>query len=317
VPFSGATVPGFRRFVPSVTGSGRCAHAHLLPAGRQSIPRRLFRIASRSSAPGPLTLNPWESAVSRHAGEKPATNAGTGRFSLGNVRMHKPRRRTTISISQTTLSLSRGKHNLRFGTEIFRNQFNEKTQLHGRTTHPPFLSRFSSRLPAGSANARGNGTSLSNVYAAIVNATVPDAGLRSTAAHFFVSTNWKITPTLTINLGFRLEVNGQQSEVHGRISNFYPEFYVPPPAVDLQSGDLRFVLPDNYSGPAPEGYRARIRRSSTARSAASRAASRVRLAALPSRDFAVREGMASIQSHQLLGPARSLFSVRRLASRAA
>src|SRR5258708_28364210 len=39
------------------------------------------------------------------------------------------------------------------------------------------------------------------------------------------------------------------------ISNFYPEFYVPPPAGGFTNpATSGFVLPDNYSGPAPEGY---------------------------------------------------------------
>jgi len=70
-----------------------------------------------------------------------------------------------------------------------------------------------------------------------------------------VVNDYKISPALTLSLGFRLEVNGQQSEAHGRMSNFYPEFYVPPPpggfTNPVTSG---FVLPDGYSGPAPEGF---------------------------------------------------------------
>src|ERR1700712_3349472 len=58
-----------------------------------------------------------------------------------------------------------------------------------------------------------------------------------------------------LNLGVRVEVNGQPSEVEGRISNFFPQFYAPPPTRGftdpISSG---FVLPDNYHGYAPAGF---------------------------------------------------------------
>src|SRR4029077_14630599 len=92
------------------------------------------------------------------------------------------------------------------------------------------------------------------VFGTAVSAAVPDIGLRSAAAHFFVVDDYKVSPALTLNLGFRLELNGQPSEAHGRMINFYPEFYVPPPlggfTNPVTSG---FVLADNYGGPTPAG----------------------------------------------------------------
>jgi hypothetical protein len=110
-------------------------------------------------------------------------------------------------------------------------------------------------LPAGPASEGGNGTPLSNVYLAQASAIVPHSDLRSTAAHFFAVDDWRISATLSINAGLRLEVNGQQSEAHGQIANFNPEFYVPPPPGGFTNlSTSGFVLPDNYEGPAPEGF---------------------------------------------------------------
>jgi len=61
---------------------------------------------------------------------------------------------------------------------------------------------------------------------------IPNSDLRSAAAHFFLVDDWKVSETLTINLGFRLEANGQQSEAQGEVANFSPLFYVPPPRGD-------------------------------------------------------------------------------------
>src|SRR4029434_8040137 len=74
-------------------------------------------------------------------------------------------------------------------------------------------------------------------------------------AHFFVIDDWRISATLSINLGFRLEANGQQSEAHGQIANFDPEFYVPPPPGGFTNPSTSgFVLPENYEGSAPSGF---------------------------------------------------------------
>src|SRR5262249_60826444 len=81
-------------------------------------------------------------------------------------------------------------------------------------------------LPAGPVDAGGNGTPLSNVFLAQSSAIVPHTDLRSTAAHLFAVDDWKIASTVTVNLGFRLEANGQQSDAHGQLANFYPSLYV-------------------------------------------------------------------------------------------
>jgi hypothetical protein len=110
-------------------------------------------------------------------------------------------------------------------------------------------------LPAGPAGAGGNGTSFSNIFFSSVAAGIPDVGQRANAAGFFALDDWKVTRTLTMNLGVRVEVDGQPSEVDGRESNFFPQFYVAPPAGGFTSpATSGFVLPDNFSGSAPEGF---------------------------------------------------------------
>jgi hypothetical protein len=110
-------------------------------------------------------------------------------------------------------------------------------------------------LPARPAGAGGNGTSFSNIFFSSVVAGVPDVGQRAKAAGFFALDDWKVTRTLTMNLGVRVEVNGQQSEVDGRESNFFPQFYVTPPAGGFTAPAASgFALPDNFSGSAPAGF---------------------------------------------------------------
>ena len=186
-----------------------------------------------------------------------------GALQVGNAPNDKNETTNNNFYLSDTVSLSRGRHNLRFGAEIFRNQFvNGPDNTDGRLLFLSFPD-FLLGLPAGPASAGGNGTPLSNVYLAYSSAIVPDSDLRSTAAHFFAVDDWKISASLSLNLGFRLEANGQQSEAHGQLANFDPKFYVPPPPGGFTNPSTSgFVLPDNYEGPAPEGF---PRSNSTAR----------------------------------------------------
>jgi hypothetical protein len=107
------------------------------------------------------------------------------------------------------LFLSRGKHNLRLGTEIFRNQFNHFTDSSAGFLILLSFPDFLLGLPAGPAAAGGDDTSFSNIYLSSVSAGIPHDGHRANAADFFVLDDWKVTRTLTMNFGVRVEVDGQ------------------------------------------------------------------------------------------------------------
>src|SRR6202042_1290215 len=83
------------------------------------------------------------------------------------------------------LSQSRGKHNLRLGTEIFRNQFNRLSNYTAGVMTLLSFPDFLLGLPAGPTGAGGHGTSFSNVFFSSVLAGIPDVGLRASAADFF------------------------------------------------------------------------------------------------------------------------------------
>jgi len=257
VPFSGATVSGFPALRTFGNRNLSIAHTHTFsPHAVNQFRAGFSRIASRSSAPSPLTAQ----AVGINRIGDPQVRSLPhiqilGAFQLGNAINDKNKTANNNFYFSDTLSLSRGEHNLRFGSEIFRNQFNESPDATDGTLTLLSFPDFLLGLPGGPVSEGGNGTPLSNVFLQLNAATVLHVGLRSTAAHFFAVDDWKISPTLTVNLGLRLEANGQQSEVLGRLGNFYPEFYVPPPPGGFTNpATSGFVLPDNYSGSAPEGY---------------------------------------------------------------
>jgi hypothetical protein len=72
------------------------------------------------------------------------------------------------------------------------------------------------------------------------NFTVPRATLMRWPYHaFFAQDDWKITPRLTANIGFRFEMNMPVYEKHDRISYF--DANLPNPAASGYPGALRFV----------------------------------------------------------------------------
>ena len=256
-PFSGATVPGFPAFRTYRNRNLAITETHTFSATTINEFRMGFsRIASESNVLGPLTD---QSVGMSRLGDPQAHTLPqiqvSGAFALGNNLNDKAETANNNFYYSDTISVSRGKHNLRFGTEIFRNQFNERADYTAGSLTALSFPDFLLGLSAGPVSAGGNGTALSNIYVSSVSATIPHVGLRASAAGFYAVDDWKFSPTLTLNLGFRLEVNGQQSEVQGRMGNFYPQFYVPPPVGGVTDPVTSgFVLPDNYKGSAPEGY---------------------------------------------------------------
>ena len=256
VPFFGATVPGFpalRSF-----GNRNLSISETHPFSSQTINQFRFgfsRNAGQGVAGG--TLTDQDVGINSPSG----TQEGLpqievlGAFELGNSSNDRGKTANNNFYLSDVMFLSRGKHDFRVGAEIFRNQFNQLTDNTAGVLITLSFPDFLLGLPAGPAGAVGNGTSLSSIYASGVVAGIPHVGQRASAGHFFFLDDWKATRTLTLNLGVRVEVNGQQSEVGGRQSNFFPKFYVAPPVGGFTSpATSGFVLPGNFSGNAPEGF---------------------------------------------------------------
>jgi Carboxypeptidase regulatory-like domain/TonB-dependent Receptor Plug Domain len=257
VPFFGATLPGFPAFRSFENRNLAIAETHVFSARTINQFRFGFsRLAGQGVAGG--TLTDQDVGINRFSDPQERLIPQilvVGAFELGNSASDRGRTASNNLYVSDTIALSRGKHDLRVGAEFFRNQFNHLSDFSAGTitllTFPDFLLG----LPAGPATVGGNGTPLSSIFISSVIAGTPDVGQRASAEHFFVVDNWKVTRALILNVGVRLEVNGQQSEIEGRQSNFFPPFYAPPAAGGstdpISSG---FVLPDNYHGFAPAGF---------------------------------------------------------------
>src|ERR1700756_4216326 len=255
IPFFGATVPGFPALRSFENRNLAITETHIFSS--QTINQFRFgfsRNAGQSVAGGTLTDQDVGINYPNGTQEGLPEIDVLGAFEVGNSHSDRGKTANNNFYVSDVLFLSRGKHNFRVGTEMFRNQFNHLTDytagLMTLLSFPDFLLG----LPAGPAAAGGNGTSLSNIFFSSLVAGIPNVGQRASAAGFFALDDWKVTHTLTLNLGVRIQVDGQQSEVEGRESNFFPQFYIAPPAGGfgdpISSG---FVVPDNFNGYAPTG----------------------------------------------------------------
>ena len=111
-----------------------------------------------------------------------------------------------------TLSWVRGKHSFKFGGDVFRYQAYSffDSNIRGTLTFPS-IAAFQAGTP--SAFTQNFGSTNRHNFA--------------TDAFWFLQDDYRITDTLTINLGFRLESSGGVSEGNGLLSNLDPNNNTP------------------------------------------------------------------------------------------
>ena len=144
-----------------------------------------------------------------------------------------------------SLAMTRGRHNLKFGAELQRQQINV---LFGIATNGffvfapfPVSDSFASLLLGQSVQFFQGGGQF-------------DRGLRKWISAGYAQDEWKIAPRLTLNVGLRYEVNTPYTEIRNRLNAFKPgqqsKVYPKAPAGLLFPGDAGVP-----AGIAPVDYR--------------------------------------------------------------
>jgi len=146
-----------------------------------------------------------------------------------------------------TLSYVHGRHNVRVGAEIARQQSNVLFDFDKRTilrfiTFPDFL--LGLPFPANGAVAP-----FSNVYVSSARSGLIGRAQRMTDYSVYVQDDIALHPRFHLNLGVRYEVYGEASDVLGRLANFDPALAVtePPPAGTFSG----FVITEETAGSEP------------------------------------------------------------------
>ena len=150
------------------------------------------------------------------------------RFSFGgpNDSFNK-RQQQTLTIGDT-LSWTTGRHGLRMGAEFRRNAFDTNLPEEQATEFEKF-DNFTQIL-------RGLGTEGDTQFG------ITDKQFRFNDFNMFVSDDWRLSRTLTLNLGVRYEFFGLPEEVNGRIGNFDFERLT-----DTENPVAAFIVPKNVT----------------------------------------------------------------------
>jgi hypothetical protein len=170
-----------------------------------------------------------------------------GSFDVGPAGQPFYFQNTNMFVWQDTVSLTRGRHNLRAGGEVKRHQ----VDVHVPFTTAGFLLFLS--FPDFLLGQSGvqNGSGQSNIFQSVGASGLFRKDGRYTDYAGFVQDDIKVTPRLTLNAGLRYEFFGPPSEIHGHLSNFDPiraETQVP------SGGSFSgFLLPSNFNGPIASG----------------------------------------------------------------
>ncbi len=151
-------------------------------------------------------------------------------------------------IWQDTVSLTRGKHSLRMGGEVKRDQLD---------VNVPFVADgflFFLSMPDFLLGQSGtqNGSGISNVFSSTGAAGSFAKDERYTDLAGFVQDDFRVTPRLTLNGGLRYEFFGAPSEINGNLPNFDPTIALQ--QVPTSGSFSGFVMPANYNGTLPAGY---------------------------------------------------------------
>jgi hypothetical protein len=149
-------------------------------------------------------------------------------------------------VYQDTVSWTRGKHAFRFGGGV--------TRVHNDIDNFQFLAgllfgTFPDALLGQSAAQ--NGTPFSNMFLSIDLPGELQRKFRTLDYNAYAQDDYKLTPRLTLNLGFRYERIGDISDALGRTSNFDFNRADPnPPDTGSLTG---FIVGSNFPGTLPDG----------------------------------------------------------------
>jgi hypothetical protein len=182
------------------------------------------------------------------AGPAPGVSIG-GLFTTGDAGTPFQWQVTNSFIWQDTLSLTRNRHNMRFGAEFKRHQVDVDAPFSADGLLQ--IATFDDFLLGQSAAQNGSPNDESNVTDSQGSSGLFRKNERYNDFAWFAQDDMKLTNRLTVNVGARYEIFGPPMEIHGLLPNFDPSIATEQvPAAGSLSG---YTLPANFAGPIPPG----------------------------------------------------------------
>jgi Carboxypeptidase regulatory-like domain len=207
---------GYNRIFDYISsqGTGTCASATIVPGG---IPNANLGCPDGSSK----CLNFYSCGLVSTEFQ----GGGVGYWALGDRGYSPFQGGTNIFSFRDSLDLIRGKHNFHFGLDFRANQMNVGTEAFQDGFW--IISAFGNFTGLSSANIPGNTEAdflLGIPGVAIHDQTFdgPVTGRRWKIYRPFGEDDWRITPSLTLNLGLAWDMTTPVSEAHGRLANYIP-----------------------------------------------------------------------------------------------
>jgi hypothetical protein len=217
LPISGAGVPGFPVVDDISTNSVTVSDVHLTSSQtvqtfRASFFRNVFLNGQAvNHTPGSSLGFNYQPTLGLNQGVPYLIVSGYA--SLGNPITGPQNTYQNDYQGSYSIAMTRGRHNLKFGAELDRQQINVLFGIatNGFFVFAPFPASdsFASFLLGQSVQFFQGGGQF-------------DRGLRKWITGTYAQDEWRITPHLTLNLGLRYEVNTPYTEIRNRLNAFEP-----------------------------------------------------------------------------------------------
>ena len=172
-----------------------------------------------------------------------------GLFTVGDAGTPYQWQVTNTFVWQDTVSLTRGRHALRFGAEAKRHQVDVNAPF--STNGLLDIRTFSDFLLGQSAAQNDSPTGSSNVSLSNGSSGLFRKDERYIDLAAFLQDDFRLSSRLMLNAGVRYEIFGAPSDINGRLVTFDPTIATKSaPAEGTLSG---FVVPSNFKGQIPDG----------------------------------------------------------------
>ncbi len=252
LPFTssaGASVPGFPTTFPFGYRNFSLTHTYVFSSNLLNQASIAFHRVNQHSTVGvPFTFSDIGSMVPSYDNDRPQINidfpSSTG-VELGGSGQAVTIAQNTYTI-QDSLEWLRGRHRLRFGGGVVREQYNNVG--YKNIANVAYLSWADFLLGMSAAQ---NGSANSNVFLSSDNPGIFDRAYRVWEANAYAQDDFQMTKRFTLNLGLRYDRLGCISDALGRNSTLdLSAVDRNPPAEGTIAGTQ---VPSNYTGTIPPG----------------------------------------------------------------